>query len=57
VHPLAVILAVLTGAELGGIAGMFVAVPATAIASVLYRHWVDWRTDDADGTIPVAGAR
>jgi predicted PurR-regulated permease PerM len=57
VHPLAVILAVLTGAELGGIAGMFLAVPAAAIASVLYRHWVDWRRDDADGAIPVARAR
>jgi len=52
-HPLAVILAVLAGAELGGIAGMFLAVPAAAIASVLYRHWVEWRSDDADETIPV----
>jgi predicted PurR-regulated permease PerM len=57
VHPLAVILAVLAGAELGGIAGMFLAVPAAAIASVLYRHWVDWRRDDADDTIPVARAQ
>jgi predicted PurR-regulated permease PerM len=57
VHPLAVILAVLAGAELGGIAGMFLAVPAAAIASVLYRHWVDWRRDDADETIPVARAQ
>jgi predicted PurR-regulated permease PerM len=54
VHPLAVILAVLAGAELRGIAGMFLAVPAAAIASVLYRHWVEWRSDDADETIPVA---
>jgi len=56
VHPLAVILAVLAGAELGGIAGMFLAVPAAAIASVVYRHWVDWRSDDADATVPVARA-
>jgi predicted PurR-regulated permease PerM len=56
VHPLAVILAVLAGAELGGIAGMFLAVPAAAIASVVYRHWVDWRSDDADETVPVARA-
>ena len=54
VHPLAVILAVLAGAELRGIAGMFLAVPAAAIASVLYRHWAEWRSDDADETIPVA---
>lgn len=56
-HPLAVILAVLAGAELGGIAGIFLAVPAAAIASVLYRHWADWRRDDSDATLPVAGAR
>jgi predicted PurR-regulated permease PerM len=45
-HPLAVILAVLAGAELGGVAGMFLAVPTAAIASVVYRHWVEWRSDD-----------
>jgi predicted PurR-regulated permease PerM len=58
-HPLAVILAVLAGAELGGIAGMFLAVPTAAIASVAYRHWVEWRRDDDLGeeTSPVAGAR
>jgi predicted PurR-regulated permease PerM len=58
-HPLAVILAVLAGAELGGVAGMFLAVPTAAIASVVYRHWVEWRTDDdlAEETSPVAGAR
>ena len=55
-HPLAVILAALAGAELGGIAGMFLAVPAAAIASVLYRHWVEWRSDDANEMIPVARA-
>jgi predicted PurR-regulated permease PerM len=59
VHPLAVILAVLAGAELGGIAGMFLAVPAAAIASVVYRHWVEWQRDDdpGDETIPVARAQ
>ena len=44
VHPLAVIVAVLSGAELAGVAGMFLAVPAVAIASVVYRHWLEWRT-------------
>ena len=48
-HPLAVILAVLTGAELDGVAGIFLAVPAVAIASVMFRHWLEWRGDD-DGT-------
>jgi predicted PurR-regulated permease PerM len=56
-HPLAIILAVLAGAELGGIAGMFLAIPAAAIASVVYRHWVDWRSDDADETVPVTHSR
>jgi predicted PurR-regulated permease PerM len=50
-HPLAVIVAVLAGAELDGLAGMFLAVPAVAIASVACRHWLAWRRFD-----PVAGA-
>jgi predicted PurR-regulated permease PerM len=45
-HPLAVILAVLAGAEFDGLAGMFLAVPAVAIASVAYRHWLEWRSGD-----------
>jgi predicted PurR-regulated permease PerM len=42
-HPLAVIVAVLAGAELDGVAGMFLAVPVVAIASVVCRHLVEWR--------------
>ena len=45
-HPLAVILAVLAGAELGGIAGMFLAVPAVAVGSVVIRHAITWRAED-----------
>ena len=45
-HPLAVIVAVLAGAELDGVAGMFLAVPTVAIASVVCRHWLDWRSGD-----------
>jgi len=58
-HPLAVILAVLAGAELAGVAGMFLAVPTAAIASVVYRHWVGWRIDDDLGeeTGAAPGAR
>ncbi len=40
-HPLAVILAVLAGAELGGVAGIFLAIPVIAIATVSYRHWLE----------------
>jgi predicted PurR-regulated permease PerM len=50
-HPLAVIVAVLAGAELDGVAGMFLAVPAVAIASVAFRHWLAWRHCDS-----IAGA-
>jgi predicted PurR-regulated permease PerM len=42
-HPLAVIVAVLAGAGLAGVAGMFLAVPVTAVASVAFRHWLEWR--------------
>ncbi len=37
-HPLAVILAILCGAELAGITGIFLAIPVVAIISVSYRH-------------------
>ena len=42
-HPLAVILAILCGAELAGVAGIFLAIPVIAIVSVTYRHWLEHR--------------
>ncbi|HEX8138789.1 MAG TPA: AI-2E family transporter [Pyrinomonadaceae bacterium] len=42
-HPLAVILAILAGAELAGVAGIFLAIPVIAIATVGYRHWLEHR--------------
>lgn len=42
-HPLAVIIAILSGAELAGIAGIFLAIPAVAILTVSYRHWLEHR--------------
>jgi predicted PurR-regulated permease PerM len=36
---MAVILAILCGAEIGGVAGVFLAVPALAILTVAFRHW------------------
>lgn len=42
-HPLAVIIAILAGAELAGIAGIFLAIPAVAILTVSYRHWLEHR--------------
>jgi predicted PurR-regulated permease PerM len=52
-HPLAVIVAVLAGAELGGIAGMFLAVPAVAVGSVVIRHARGWRAE----SVPSGTAR
>jgi predicted PurR-regulated permease PerM len=42
-HPLAVILAILCGAELAGVAGIFLAIPVVAVLSVMYRHWLEYR--------------
>src|SRR5947199_5279474 len=42
-HPLAVILAILGGAELSGVAGIFLAIPVIAILTVTYRHWLEHR--------------
>ena len=42
-HPLAVILAILCGAEIAGVAGIFLAIPAIAILTVAYRHWLEHR--------------
>jgi len=42
-HPLAVILAILCGAELAGVAGIFLAIPVVAILTVSYKHWLEHR--------------
>lgn len=43
-NPLTIILAILCGAELGGLAGIFLAIPVVAMATVAYRHYQDHRT-------------
>jgi predicted PurR-regulated permease PerM len=43
-HPLVVILAILSGAELGGVAGIFLAIPVVAVVSVCYRHGLQHRS-------------
>jgi AI-2E family transporter len=53
-HPLVVILAVLAGVELGGIAGIFIAIPIVALVTVVGRHWLEWRGRDAEGRIAAA---
>jgi predicted PurR-regulated permease PerM len=42
-HPLAVIFAILSGAELAGVAGIFLAIPVVAILTVSYKHWMEHR--------------
>ncbi len=42
-HPLAVILAILAGHEVAGVAGIFLAIPLIAILTVTYRHWLEHR--------------
>jgi predicted PurR-regulated permease PerM len=42
-HPLAIILAILCGEKLAGVAGVFLAIPIVAIATVSYRHWMEHR--------------
>jgi len=46
-HPLAVILAILAGAELAGVAGVFLAIPVIAIITVSYRHWLEHRGSES----------
>lgn len=39
IHPVVVVLAVLAGAELGGVTGVFLSVPMAALLIVCWRHW------------------
>ena len=48
-HPLGVILAILSGAELAGIAGIFLAIPAVAVLSVMHRHLLEYRGSGGSG--------
>jgi hypothetical protein len=51
-----VIVAVLAGAELGGVAGMFLAIPIVAIVTVVSRHWRTWHGSDAAAETPLPSA-
>jgi predicted PurR-regulated permease PerM len=46
-RPLAVILAILCGAELGGLAGIFLAIPVVAVLTLAYCHYRDHRAAEA----------
>lgn len=51
-HPLAVILAILCGAELGGLAGIFLAIPAVAVLTLATWHYRDHRAAEAQTESP-----
>src|SRR6266850_6052565 len=46
-HPLAVILAILAGVEIAGVAGIFLAIPVIAIITVSYRNWLEHRGQES----------
>ncbi len=52
-HPLVVVIAVLSGLELNGAVGMFLAVPVVAVGSVIFTHWIRWR--EAERTVHEGG--
>jgi predicted PurR-regulated permease PerM len=56
-HSFAVVIAVLAGAELRGVVGLFMAVPVAAFISVLYRYWLETvdRRHAVDETPLIAG--
>lgn len=45
IHPVAVILAVICGAELGGVTGVFLSIPVAALLIVCWRHWRNLTND------------
>jgi predicted PurR-regulated permease PerM len=46
-HPLAVILAIMCGAAVGGLLGVFLAIPAVAVLTVTYRNYREHRAAEA----------
>jgi len=40
-HPLAIILSVLAGEQIAGIPGVFISIPRSALATVIYRHFLE----------------
>jgi len=54
-HPLGVVLALWAGAAVGGVVGVFLAVPLVAFVKAAYRHWREYR--DLEALVTDAGAR
>jgi predicted PurR-regulated permease PerM len=51
-HPLVVILAILCGAQLGGLAGIFLAIPVVAVLTLAWWHYRDHRAAEAQNESP-----
>jgi predicted PurR-regulated permease PerM len=48
IHPIAVVLAVICGAELGGVTGIFLSIPVAALLIVCWRHWRELTNGHSD---------
>ena len=48
-HPLVIILAILSGAELGGLVGVFLSIPFLGLMTVVYNHFVAYRSLQGQG--------
>jgi predicted PurR-regulated permease PerM len=48
-HPLVVILAILCGAELGGLVGVFLSIPFVGLMIVVYNHFIAYRSLQGQG--------
>jgi len=57
IHPVVVILAVLCGAELGGVTGVFLSVPVVALLIVSWRHWHGLQADRANPILAPDGTQ
>jgi len=54
-HPLGVILAILCGAELGGLVGIFLAIPLVAVLTLASWHYRDHQAAEAQTEAKSAG--
>ncbi|HYP27901.1 MAG TPA: AI-2E family transporter [Blastocatellia bacterium] len=53
-HPAVVVVAILAGAEVGGLAGIFLAIPFVGLVIVAYNHYVAYRRVEATKPAPPA---
>ncbi|MGZ4816079.1 MAG: AI-2E family transporter [Terriglobales bacterium] len=56
-HPLAALFAVLVGAEIGGVVGVYLSVPLIATLRILYRRWQKYESGQATVVTPAEVTR